>query len=326
MFREQREIENKLKMEKELENINLLKTKELNWKDEQLYKQSLKEEELNEIKFKLNQWKLAKDAEKQMETQKSLQSSYEFELTKQATNDIKAYKEKCKEDRRMSLQYRLDKARKDKDFEKGLKAAQEILDEEEKRIADLDRQDVANYKQKVQEARRQSLEYRAQTEYQERMRKEGELQTKAAEERADFELRTEAWRDVQNYRELERQKEREDLAWRMADAHRQHELDISLHQEKLSKLHLDLQCKREDWIALQDYKKEEANKRRKSIQFRLDSWRQQRLIEENKKMQELMVKEEDALLREMDREELLAAKLTHEMMERHNLLTSEIII
>lgn len=89
---------------------------------------------------------------------------------------------------------------------------------------------------------------------------------------------------------------------------------------------MDLQCRREDWLALQEHKKEEAMKRRKSIQFRLDSWRQQKLREESEKLKELMVIEEDAILREMDREELLAAKLTHEMMERHNLLISELII
>jgi hypothetical protein len=323
LFKEQKEKEKQLQTLKELENINLLKTKELNWKDEQLYKEHLKQEEKNEVLFKSNQWKLTKEQEKQSENALSLQKTYEFELTKQAHNDMKSYRSKCHDDRRQSLSYRLAKARKDKDFEKGQEAAKQILIEEEIRINELDREDVATYKQKIMDARRQSLEYRAQTEYQERMRLEGEQKAKLHEETVDLHAKYEDWKDVQQYRETERQKDREDLAWKLANAHRQHEHDLTQHQDKLSKMHMDYQCRREDWLSLNEYKKKEADNRRKSVQFRLDSWRKQRLMEENEKMKELMMKEETVIYNEMDREELLAAKLTEEMMERHNLLTSE---
>ena len=151
------------------------------------------------------------------------------------------------------------------------------------------------------------------------MRLEGEKQAQRAAEDADRELREEAWRDVQRYRAEERRKQRESTAWRLADAHRKHEIELASHQEQLAKMHLDLQCRREDWLALQAYKAEEKERRRKSIQMRLDSWKKQKLAEEKQKLKELMMEEEDAIFREMDREELVAAKLANDMMERKNM-------
>jgi hypothetical protein len=154
------------------------------------------------------------------------------------------------------------------------------------------------------------------------MRLEGEKQAKKQEVLADLELRAEEWKDVQRYHENQRQKERESIAWRIANATRKHEIELSNHQENLAKLHLDLGCRREDWISLQEYKKDEQEKRRKSIAMRLESWKKQKMIEEQTKLKELMIEEEDAILREMDREELLAVKLTQQMMEKHNMISS----
>jgi hypothetical protein len=142
----------------------LLEIRYENWKDEQSYQEKMKEEEKNEIAFELNQWKLVKQYEENDEKAKKLQEKINLELTQQANEDIKEYQEKVKEHRRQSLAYRLNKARKDKDYEKGQKALQQLVLEEETRIANFDRQDVKNYRQKIQDARRQSLVYRAQTE------------------------------------------------------------------------------------------------------------------------------------------------------------------
>ncbi len=322
IFVQQKQQEKKQLTMKELEKVNLLKTRELNYKDEQIYKQSLQEQEHNEVLWKLNHWKLTKQYEEELNKQKSLQEQISKELELKAYQDMKDYQTKLKEQRRQSLSYRLQKARKDKDYELGQKSLQQMVQEEEKRIQELDRSDVKNYQQHLQDLRRQSLEYRSQLYYQERMRQQGEEQAQKQEEHNDYELRYQAWKDVQDHIQLERQKKRESVAWRIADAHRQHELELTKHQEKLRALHLDIQCRREDWLALQEHKADEAEKRRKSIQFRLQSWKKQKMFEEQQKLRELMMEEENAILKEMDREELLAAKLTNDMMERHNLLSS----
>lgn len=157
------------------------------------------------------------------------------------------------------------------------------------------------------------------------MRLEGEAQSARLAETSDRELREEAWRDVQRYREQQRTESRKSLAWRIADAHRKHEIELAMHEEQLNRMHLDLQCRREDWLSLQEYKKEEAVRRRKSIAMRLDSWKQHRVAEEKELEKKEMMAEEDAILREMDREELFATKLANDMMERRKMLSSDMI-
>lgn len=154
------------------------------------------------------------------------------------------------------------------------------------------------------------------------MRLEGERQAQMMADHADRELRDDAWRDVQQYLEEERSKQRRSLAWRLADSHRQHEIELQMHEENLNRIHLDLQCRREDWLSLQEHKKEESEKRRKSIALRLDSWRKHKMHQEKEKARLDMMAEEDAILREMDREELFAAKLAQDMIDRKNMISS----
>lgn len=158
------------------------------------------------------------------------------------------------------------------------------------------------------------------------MRQEGEKQTELQRQQEDYKLRQESWQDVQRYYNEQREQRRKSMAWRLADAHRQHEMDLTLHEENLRALHLDMLCKREDAEALQQYKAQERERARKSIEMRLELWRQQRMEEEKEREKRELIAEEDALLREMDREELLANKLALELMEKRNLLSSSIVL
>lgn len=157
------------------------------------------------------------------------------------------------------------------------------------------------------------------------MRQQGEKQAEMAQQAKDYELRQLTWQDVQAYRAKQREEQRKSIAWRLADAHRQQEAVLTLHEENLRKMHLDLLCKREDMFSQREAQEEEAKRRRRSIQLRLQSWREIKLREEKERERVEMQKEEDALLREMDREELMAAKLTCDLMSRHDALTSRMI-
>lgn len=160
----------------------------------------------------------------------------------------------------------------------------------------------------------------------EKMREEGERQAERQQLSKDFELRQEAWRDVQEYRRKQREEARKSLAWRLADAHRQQEVALTLHAEQLHCTHLDLLCKREDMLSQREAQAEEAIRRRRSIQLRLQSWREVRMRKEKERERKEMEHEEDALLREMDREELVATKLACELIDRHDALTSRMLL
>ena len=163
-------------------------------------------------------------------------------------------------------------------------------------------------------------------QFQERMRKEGEKQAEYQQAQADRELTHASWEDVKAYRLKERELQRQSLAWRIADAHRKHEVDLTLHQEALNRMHQDLELRRMDWLAVQEYKKSEQDRKRKSIALRLDSWRQQRMAEEKPKATLDLIAEQDALLKEMDREELIAAKLANDLIEKNNSQNSSLLL
>jgi hypothetical protein len=324
-WRKHKGVEDELSRSMEHGELDLIHTRHADWKDVQAYKEEEERNRRESLAFRLDKWREEKSLEQKNKEQQEIAREIDNELSCQARDDVQEYRNQVKESRRQSLAYRLDKARKDRDFEEGQKALRQLVLKEEKRLNDLDREDVQNYRQMIADARRQSLEYRNQTEYQERMRLEGERQAQQLADVADRELRDAAWRDVQAYREQQRAEQRKSMAFRIADAQRKHEIELCQHQEALQRMHLDFQCKREDWLALQESKREEAERRRKSVSLRLDSWRQQRLAEEKERERKEMIAEEEAILREMDREELFAAKLAQDMIDRKTMIGTQMI-
>lgn len=73
-------------------------------------------------------------------------------------------------------------------------------------------------------------------------------------------------------------------------------------------MHEDLSLKRLAWLDTRSVAAEEEEKSRRSIACRLDSWRQQKLAEEMMAADKELMRQEEARLREMDREALAQAK------------------
>ncbi|RYH00619.1 hypothetical protein EON65_49015 [archaeon] len=158
------------------------------------------------------------------------------------------------------------------------------------------------------------------------MIEESEKHAEQLAQQKEFELRGEVWKDVQAYREKMREEARRSLAFRLAEKHRLKEIDMTEHDQKMRSIHLDLLCRREDCMAIREHKIEEEARRRKSISMRLQHWKEVKMQEAKLKEKEEMMKEEEARLREMDREDLLAAKLTYQMMEKRSVLDSSLIL
>eukprot|EP01039_Chlorochromonas_danica_P001555 gene1555-1694_t len=322
---ELRKKEEELENQKKEEERALLEMRHLNWEDDKTAKDEAERLRRESLAYRLDKWRSEKELTQSMKEQERLAADMDFELQTQARQDMLNYQEKCAESRRQSLSYRLDKARKDRDFERGQKALIDLVHQEESKLKEQDRDDIQQYRDRILEARRQSMQYRSQAFRQEKMRMEGEKQAERVEQQMDFTLREQSWKDVQAYRAKQREEARRSLAWRLADAHRQQEAALTMHEENLRKTHLDLLCRREDMLTQREAQEQEAQRRRRSISLRLQSWRECKMREEKEKERIEMEKEEDALLREMDREELLAAKLTCDLMQRRDALTQFIL-
>lgn len=323
----------------------LLELRHLNWEDDQAAREERERLRRESLAYRLDKWRVERDLTQSSKEQQRVAEEMDRELQSAAREDMQEYQIKCSAARRQSLSYRLDKARQDRDFEHGQKALMQMVQEEEKRVKEGEREDVQLYREKILEARRMSMQYRSQAfvspvpypnmnyllmimalQKQEKMRQEGE---KSAERQAadhDYEMRRQAWKDVHEYRVKQREEARRSLAFRLADAHRQQETELTMHEDSLRKMHLDLLCKREDFLSQREAAEEEAIRRRRSIALRLESWREVRMAEEKMKEKDEMEKEEDALFREMDREELIAAKLTCELMEKRDAMTSRMLL
>jgi hypothetical protein len=132
----------------------------------QEYKKSIAERDRTSLAGRLDEWRKQRAVESDSEERLQQQEAdlYERELKIQAVQDAKNLEDLQKKSKRDSLAYRLDKARKDKTYEEGLEAVSSALEAEERRIAQLDREDVNNYKTQIIETRRQSLQYRYQTQ------------------------------------------------------------------------------------------------------------------------------------------------------------------
>jgi len=125
---------------------------------------------------------------------------------------------------------------------------------------------------------------------------------------------------VKAYQENCRAKERLSLANRIVESRKQQEVAIEVHRLALDKLHETMETQRIDWLEVRESKKREDQRCRKSICLRLDSWREQKIAEA--KLQTVLAAraDEDARLRELDRE---AVHTYTKQLELQNLFDKE---
>jgi len=305
-WRNQKVKEEKI-IEKEDEfQKDLIQKRHEDWLDMENYKNVQAKRSRESLAGRLDHWRATKAIDEKHKEEEKEAQEYEYLLKQQEHEDVSAYELNEQKKRKLSLAYRLEKQLKDKDYENGQIALTKAKEEEDRQIKELERNDIENYKQSLADARRQSLEYRSQTEIQDRMRREGEAAAAAELAAADRELRVAAMKDVDEYKEKMAEDRRKSLSFRLVESRKQHEMELTAHQDKLHSVLHDLELKRLDWLAVQEEKKADNDRRRKSIMFRVDSWRQQRLAEEMLAAKKAYIEQKNRELIEQDREDILA--------------------
>ena len=132
------------------------------WLELQRYKTLVSEKSRQSVAGRLEQWRQERRVDETQRTQEQAALELELELRQQELADLAELRAVQAMTRRMSLAHRLDKAREDRTVEEGVRAAELLLQEEERRLALLDHQAMHEYKRTMQQVRRQSLEYRNQ--------------------------------------------------------------------------------------------------------------------------------------------------------------------
>jgi hypothetical protein len=305
------------------EELMRLQARYEDWKDIEEYKKRQQQRDRESLQGRWEKYLKDREYDLQVRIHEDEVQEYESEMKRQAAEDLALYQEALKERSRMSLAYRLDKAKKDRIFDDGKKAIEQELLLEEQKFRQQDMQDVETYVQKIANDRRQSLEYRNQLEFQERMRLEGERYNQLEKEAIDRELTVAAWQDVQAYQERCREERRQSLAQRLVESRQQKQRSLEEHRLKLDALHDEFNTRRLDWSA-EEMAEDEKKRRRFSLALRLDSWRMQRLAEEKLKEKKRMIEEENIRCRMQDWEDLQRAKEELKLRERANLLNKMI--
>lgn len=124
------------------------------------------------------------------------------------------------------------------------------------------------------------------------------------------------------YQAAQRNAERQSLAGRIAEAHRQKEADLEQHRALMDAMTRDFEMRRLDHLEMREFREEEKVRSRRSIALRLASWKDDKMRKEKERAKEMLELQEEAILNEQDREDLQAAKLALGLMERQSQLSS----
>jgi len=222
--------------------------------------------------------------------------------------DVRRYKDSMKAARKESLSYRLLKARDEKAMDSGIVSQQAKVDAEQRRIEESDREDVANHRQGVLDARRESIAYRNAFEKLDKNRLKIENQCLKNVEAQERQRRDEEWAAVKVCQNNKRDEDLKELAEKLVSEKAQREVELHRHYQQLACMHEEFAWKHSNRVDLQKEEEESKANRRESTSVRLDSWRKGRLHDEMMKAKKSIEDEEEALSREQDREDLADAK------------------
>lgn len=316
IWRKQRSAEREKMELKQLEESSRFEVRHQDWSDIEQYKLKQCAKQRESLAGRLAKWRQDKAYDNWMQSEAEEAREIEQQLKDQAYEDMKAYERKQNELKRQSLAFRLEASKKAHKFDQDAANLRKMLEIEELQLSKLDHDDMDNYVRSLREAKRQSMHMRNIVAHEQKLKREGDEAEEKKAMHESFALEEAAWRDVKVYQEKMRAEARESLAFRMIEAKKGHEYDLNKHRCMLNALHDEMQSKRENWISMNEYKAQEDERRRMSIAYRLDSWKQEKLAKEMWRSKQQILLDEEARLRAQDWEDLQAAKRELELQQR----------
>jgi hypothetical protein len=116
MWRTQKAIENELATKQAEHEKDLLDARRDDWVEVNNYKRSEDNKRRESIAMRLDHWRQQRFQEQKEKSDAQEAEEIEWQLKQQEMEDVKAYEERMKAERRESLAYRLEQARKGNDF------------------------------------------------------------------------------------------------------------------------------------------------------------------------------------------------------------------
>ena len=309
-WKEEKQIMTVIEESKKNEELDTLESRHTDWLAVKEVEKNQKEKERLSLEGRLQAWRHDKE---QNEVEKQLSEEakiIENELAEETRKDVENYKMKIHKSRRDSMAVRIDKASKDKDWERGQTTLLALAMEDERLTMEEDRKAVQDFESKETEKRKISMLNHQEHERQAEkvFNEEVELAKKIKDEE-DRELAEADRIELEAFQADERRKARESIANRVIEAKKTHESELLQHCSLLASIHADFALRNDAAKDVENYKKQQSENRRKSVALRLDSWRQQRMNEEKLTQKKAIQDEEDRRMRAMDRADMEAAQL-----------------
>ncbi len=154
-WRSQRAVEKKLQDNENQRVLDQLNSRHDDWQAVQAYKNDEASQRRQSLAGRLDKWRAERKQCSEQQEQAEEAQQLERELKNAEIEDIKKHHASLASNRRESLAQRLDKARQDHDKEQAQQAVRKELEDEARRIAEQDREDVRKHKSMVLAARRQ---------------------------------------------------------------------------------------------------------------------------------------------------------------------------
>jgi hypothetical protein len=250
--------------------------------------------------------------QQKLENEKKIVFDYRYESWKSSQEA----KEKAAKKIRESLSGRLKYWRELKEKEKQIKVKEDEIAHEDFVQSHADWNDVRAYNDEKKKKERESLASRLQNWR--RIREEEKIvhEDKERNEMNDRELRLQAHQDVMKSIENEKELRRKSLSNRLKEEKRKRKIEMKIQQDQMQKLHDELESRRQDWIDINAAKENDRQRARQSIAFRLDYWRNRKLADEMQKTKEMIMREDEHAIREMDYKSMEEARMKELEQER----------
>lgn len=216
--RRQKELEEEFDKIRKEQEAEILQKRKDDWEDTKRQEQSDREGRRQSLACRLDCWRKQKKSEEETHREMVNQLEVEYSLRKMCWQDVQEVKEEGIKRDRLSLLWRLDKWREERDIEEGQLLEQQRTNEIERQLLKQEIEDVLAYRAEQEDLRRRSLAYRADSAARERDYWAGQDANRIEVIAAEMKIRQEDSENIRDLRAKEREERRASLMTRREQA------------------------------------------------------------------------------------------------------------
>lgn len=214
-WREVKDLELQQAMERQLQEDARRDLFLQEYEDVAQYRQEQEDARRQSLAYRLDHGAREKEWERGEQYVQQAQEEHEQRIRAEDRADIAKYKSQLQEDRRASLAFRLEEQSKDREFYAGQTANAREVEAADSALRLEDLRAVNDYKETLREQERNNIASAIAESQKQKERALVEHRRQLDAMHQDFELRTAAWSDVNEYKSKEKERSRQSICLRL---------------------------------------------------------------------------------------------------------------